>query len=60
MGLGSKLFGTHSEHEIKRIMPLVKKIEGYHDDMQKLSDERKRPAYCPVDTGCWANHFAGV
>jgi preprotein translocase subunit SecA len=42
MGLGSKLFGTHSEHEIKRIMPLVKKIEGYHDDMQKLSDEELR------------------
>ena len=21
---------------------------------------RTRPAYCPVDTGCWANHFAGV
>ena len=42
MGFGAKLFGTHSEHEIKRIMPLVKKIESYHDDMQKLSDEELR------------------
>ena len=42
MGFGAKLFGTHSEREIKRIMPLAKKIESYRDDMQKLSDEELR------------------
>lgn len=37
-----KLFGTHSEHELKRIMPLVDKIEALHDSMQALSDEELR------------------
>ena len=27
MGLMTKLFGTHSEHELKRITPIVDKIE---------------------------------
>ena len=39
MGIASKIFGTHSEREIKRIMPLVKKIEGYRDSMMALSDD---------------------
>ena len=34
-----KLFGTHSEHEIKRIRPLVDKIESLRSSMQALSDE---------------------
>ncbi len=34
-----KIFGTHSEREIKRIMPLVNKVEALRDDMVKLSDE---------------------
>ncbi len=34
-----KVFGTHSERELKRIEPIVKKIESYDEDMQKLSDE---------------------
>ena len=42
MGVISKIFGTHSEHELKRIRPLVKKIEDLHDEMQKLSDEDLR------------------
>ena len=29
MGLFDKVFGTHSEREIKRIMPIVDKIESY-------------------------------
>lgn len=37
-----KLFGTHSKHELKRIMPLVDKIEALHDSMQALSDEELR------------------
>ena len=39
MGLMTKLFGTHSEHELKRIAPIVDKIEAMRPDMQKLSDE---------------------
>lgn len=27
MGIIQKLFGTHSEHELKRIYPIVDKIE---------------------------------
>jgi preprotein translocase subunit SecA len=39
MGLAQKLFGTHSEHELKRIMPIVNKVESYHDAMGQLTDE---------------------
>ena len=35
----SKVFGTRSQREVKRIMPLVEKIESLRPDMQKLSDE---------------------
>jgi len=34
-----KIFGTHSERELKRIMPLVDKIEELRPAMQALSDE---------------------
>ncbi|MBR1390675.1 MAG: preprotein translocase subunit SecA [Lachnospiraceae bacterium] len=34
-----KIFGTHSERELKRIYPIVDKIEGYREDMMALSDE---------------------
>ena len=34
-----KIFGTYSEREIKRIKPLVDKIEGMRPEMQALSDE---------------------
>lgn len=39
MGLFSKVFGTHSDHELKRIRPIVDKIEGLRDEMLALSDE---------------------
>ena len=39
MGLISKIIGTHSEREIKRITPIVDKIESYRDAMVALSDE---------------------
>ena len=35
----TKIFGTHSERELKRIKPIVDKVESYHDAMQKLSYE---------------------
>ncbi len=39
MSLIEKIFGTHSEREIKRIIPLVDKIEALRPDMMALSDE---------------------
>ncbi len=42
MGIVSKIFGTHSEREVKRILPIVDKIEGYRDGMMALSDEQLR------------------
>ncbi len=39
MSLITKLFGTHSQHEIKRIMPLVEKIEALGPQYKALSDE---------------------
>lgn len=40
MGLMQKLFGTHSKHELKRIYPIVDKVESYRDAMGALSDEQ--------------------
>lgn len=34
-----KLFGTHSERELKRIMPLVDKIESLRPTMMDMTDE---------------------
>ena len=42
MSLIEKIFGTHSEREMKRIIPLVDKIEALRDDMMALSDEQLR------------------
>ncbi len=39
MGLIDKVFGTHSEREIKRIIPLVDKIEALEPEYHKMSDE---------------------
>ncbi|MEG1637137.1 MAG: preprotein translocase subunit SecA [Cellulosilyticaceae bacterium] len=35
-----KIFGSHSQREIKRVEPIVQKIESYDEAMQKLSDEQ--------------------
>lgn len=40
--ISEKLFGTHSERELKRIEPTVKKIESLRPEMQSLSDEALR------------------
>ena len=42
MSMFSKVFGTHSQREVKRIMPLVNKIESLRPEMQKLTDEELR------------------
>ena len=38
MGLLEKIFGTHSENELKRIYPIVDHIEALEPEMQRLSD----------------------
>ncbi len=40
MGVVQKIFGTHSEREIKRINALVDQIESLRDSMMALSDEQ--------------------
>lgn len=42
MSAFEKIFGSHSDHEIKRILPIVDKIESLRPDMQKLSDDELR------------------
>ena len=39
MGIFNKIFGTYSEREVKRIIPLVDKVESYDAAMQALSDD---------------------
>ena len=38
MGLMEKIFGTHSENELKRIYPIVDRIEAMESEMKALSD----------------------
>ena len=42
MNVFSKVFGTRSQREVKRIMPLVEKTESYQSQMQHLTDEQLR------------------
>ena len=42
MRIVDKVFGTHSEREVKRIQPLVDKVESYRPSMMELSDEELR------------------
>ncbi|MBQ3401089.1 MAG: DEAD/DEAH box helicase, partial [Lachnospiraceae bacterium] len=42
MGLFNKLFGSHSDREVKRITPLVDEIESLRPRMQSLSDAELR------------------
>ncbi|MGN0332195.1 MAG: preprotein translocase subunit SecA [Lachnospiraceae bacterium] len=39
MGLLQKIFGTHSENELKRIYPIADAIEALEPEMQNLSDD---------------------
>ena len=38
MGLMDKIFGTHSQHELKRIYPIVDRIEALEPEMKARSD----------------------
>ncbi len=42
MKITEKIFGTHSSRELKRIAPLVDKIEALRPSMMELSDEELR------------------
>ena len=42
MNLIEKVFGTHSERELKLIYPIIEKIESYRPEMMELSDEQLR------------------
>ena len=42
MGFIQKIFGTHSEHELKRIYPIADAVEALEPQMQSLSDEELR------------------
>ena len=42
MGLFNKLFGSHSDRELKKIYPIVDKIEALEGQMGALSDEELR------------------
>ena len=38
----TKIFGTHSERELKRIYPIVDKVESYREKMGSLSEDELR------------------
>ena len=40
MSIVSKMFGTHSQRELKRVYPIVDKIESYRPAMMELNDEQ--------------------
>ena len=40
MSLIQKLFGTHSQHELKRLNPIIDKIESMDKEMQALTDQQ--------------------
>ena len=42
MGVIQKIFGTHSEREVKLVLPIVDKIEALRPTMQGLTDEQLR------------------
>ena len=42
MNIVNKVFGTHSERELKRINDTVDKIESLRPSMMELSDEQLR------------------
>ena len=37
-----KIFGTHSQHELKKIRPIADKVDALEDEYRKLSDKELR------------------
>ncbi len=50
MGLLQKIFGTHSENELKRIYPIADAIEELEPQMQQLSDSELKERYAKGET----------
>lgn len=42
MGLFDKVFGTYSEREVKRVLPIVDQVEALDEQFQKLTDDELR------------------
>ncbi len=42
MGLLEKLFGNYSEKEIKKVEPIIAKIDSYESQLEKLTDDELR------------------
>ena len=40
MGIFRKIFKSYSEKEVKRVMPIVDKINGLEEEISKLTDEQ--------------------
>ncbi|KGM96236.1 preprotein translocase subunit SecA [Clostridium novyi A str. 4552] len=40
MGLFEKIFGTYSSRELKKIIPIINKIDSYDEEFKKLTDEQ--------------------
>ena len=49
MNIVNKLFGTHSERELKRIESIVDKIESLRPAMLQLTDEQLKEAGVPAE-----------
>ena len=56
MGFIQKIFGTHSEHELKRIYPIADAVEALEPQMQSLSDEELRAKRIQRQT-CWRRNI---
>ena len=39
MNIIQKIFGTHSQNELKRVYPIADAVMALDEDMQRLSDE---------------------
>ena len=42
MKLTEKIFGTHSQRELKRILPIVDAIEALRPQMMEMTDEQMK------------------
>ncbi|MCQ2537325.1 MAG: preprotein translocase subunit SecA [Lachnospiraceae bacterium] len=51
----AKLFGTHSDRELKKIEPIADKVMAYDEEMQKLSDDELR-----AKTAKFKERFKGI
>ena len=59
MGLFKKIFGNYSEKEVKRVMPIVEKINALEPEMQKLSDSELRAKTLVASLPVYLNSLTG-